>query len=515
MEFFSPPLAYPNSVTISSPMVLSLWLNSTTNSVLLLTGALHEQLSSQSRLDLVNNTKSITLTKGLAGYSLVFDFSSPLAVLSSFSVGVRITPISGANVTLFWGSPKTPSTAVLSLSGYESLGASNPLVVLGGIPPKPTSSFDLNSTYPNNIVFFQASVISAFGTSDIRNVSLTVLDPLSNIVKSDRMDLVQQQNQGFYTYTANWAFLPNATVGTYQVNIAIFDQQNYSAFTFNSVATFGLSRQTIFTRALNLIPYFGLGLGGLVVGAVAYRRNKTRKSYLVPFDFFNSLTGGELEGGSVVTVEGNTGSGKTLLTEQLMYEDLKKGRPCVFVSTGDFPSNVRNGMKSMGLDVTGYEENGQLTFVDGYSSEAGQQSPEKFSIPALGDLTTVGMKISSSLPSESFKGGSLYFDSLTPLASKAKPESLVSFVQSVGARVKGMGGKAFFTVGPSVDALVQKQLEEMADCVVQMEAFEESGVRKSRLRIAKLRARRHQQGWVIYTIEEGRGIIFYSKKARS
>ena len=77
-----------------------------------------------------------------------------------------------------------------------------------------------------------------------------------------------------------------------------------------------------------------------------------------------------------------------------------------------------------------------------------------------------------------------------------------------------MGGKAFFTLGPSVDPVVQKQLEEMADCVVQMEAFEEGGVRKSRLRVSKLRSRRHQQGWVIYTIEEGKGIIFYSKNPK-
>lgn len=246
-----------------------------------------------------------------------------------------------------------------------------------------------------------------------------------------------------------------------------------------------------------------------------YRQRKTKRSYLVPFDYFNTLTGGEIDRGTVITVEGNTGAGKTLLSEQLMYEDLRNGRPCVFVATGDFPSNIRANMRSMGLDVSGYEQSGLLTFVDGYSSEAGQESREKFFVPSLGDLTTFGVKISSSLPQESFKGGSLYFDSLTPLASKTKPESIVSFVQSLGARVKGMGGRAFFTVGPSVDGVVHKQLEEMADCVVQMEAFEERGVRKSRLRIAKFRARRYQQGWVIYSIEDGKGIIFYSKKPRS
>ncbi len=127
-------------------------------------------------------------------------------------------------------------------------------------------------------------------------------------------------------------------------------------------------------------------------------------------------------------------------------------------------------MKTLGFDVSGYEQNGLLTFVDGYSAEAGQESREKISIPSLGDLTTLGIKITSALPSPSFKGGSLYFDSLTPLASKAKPESIV--------------------------------------------AFEESGSRKRRLRIAKFRARKHQEGWALFTIEDGKGIIFYSKKPK-
>src|SRR5207253_8333696 len=100
------------------------------------------------------------------------------------------------------------------------------------------------------------------------------------------------------------------------------------------------------------------------------------------------------------------------------------GRPCIFVSTSDFPSNVRSGMKSMGLDVKGYEQSGLLTFVDGYSAEAGQESTEKFSVPSIGDLTTLGMKISSSLLPQRSKGTSLYFDSLVPLASKTKPESI-------------------------------------------------------------------------------------------
>ncbi|HEX4921139.1 MAG TPA: RAD55 family ATPase, partial [Candidatus Bathyarchaeia archaeon] len=305
----------------------------------------------------------------------------------------------------------------------------------------------------------------------------------------------------------------NSTQGTYQIWIDVIDSQNNVAFSFRGPASFGLVPPGYIPFPYNLWPYFTLG-GGVALGGVFFYRRRRGKNYLVPFEHFNSLTGGGLPGGTVVDVEGNTGSGKSILLEQLMGEDLRAGKPCVYVSTGDFPNNIRINMKSMGYDVSGYEANGQLTFVDGYSSEAGQESREKVAVPSLGDLTTLGIKITSVLPSPDFKGGSLYFDSLTPLASKAKPESIVSFVQSVGARVKGLHGKAFFVLGLGIDGAVQRQLEDSADCIVQMEAFEESGTRKRRLRIAKFRARGHQEGWALFTIEGGKGIIFYSKKPR-
>jgi len=54
-------------------------------------------------------------------------------------------------------------------------------------------------------------------------------------------------------------------------------------------------------------------------------------------------------------VEGNIGAGKTLLTEQLMYDDLRAGRPCVFVSTADFPAKIRSGLHSLDSETDPYE----------------------------------------------------------------------------------------------------------------------------------------------------------------
>src|SRR5207249_4723073 len=159
------------------------------------------------------------------------------------------------------------------------------------------------------------------------------------------------------------------------------------------ISAFGLLPPGYVPFPYSLIPYIvvaGVAASGGSGGAMLYRRRR-RKSYLIPFDHFSTMTGGGLDGGTVVAVEGNTGSGKTLLLEQLMAEDLRNGRPCVFVSTGDFPNSIRTNMKTMGVDVSGYEQNGLLTFVDGYSAEAGQESREKVFVPSIGDLTTLGI----------------------------------------------------------------------------------------------------------------------------
>ncbi len=521
--YFSHPLTLlASGVTIFSPMVFRLWLDSNVSNVdVLLEGTFHEKSGNYCCNNLTSVSQQRLQNRTLAPVDFTFSLQShPLLPYAQVAVSFRIpNPLPGVLVRVFYDSVSTPSSVVLRMSNYLKLDDPNKVDVLDNPLLHPATSFRINSTIPNtnNVVNFQAAVRSAFGILDVRRVNMTIVGPDTLPVRGATnltMSLVSQTQDQPYIYFYPWQFLYNATEGLYLVYLDIIDSQNSVAFSFRGPTNFILTRG--FFVPPSLLPYFaagGIGGSGLVGGLLYYRRRKA-KSYLVPFDYFNTLTGGELDGGTVVSIEGNTGSGKTLLSEQLMYEDLKKGRHCVFVATADFPLNIRNSMNTMGLDVSGFEKTGLLTFVDGYSSEAGQESREKFSIPSLGDLTTLGIKITSSLPSDSFKGGSLYFDSLTPLTSKTKPESIVSFVQSVGARVKGMSGKAFFTVGPSIGGAVQRQLEELADCVVQMEAFEERGIRKSRLRIAKYRARQHQQGWVIYTIEEGKGLIFYSKKPR-
>jgi len=511
-----------SSATILGQSTFSVWTEWTgnkTSTAPLLTGVFSYRLPGQIWTNVSSTPQAIS--SGFGPQHLNLTLPTPHTdLLEGTSLAIQVVATSvprHSNVTLDWGSGSAPSYVVLPLSGYASLFQ----ISILNRDEIPTTYFSVNATPGNNVVLVKVLVNSAFGCSDVSNVNMTIVDPLSRpAVGASNRDMQQSPpcptGQNPFEFIAAWTYPSTAAQATYQVWVDIVDIQGNVAYSYRGPASFGLVPPGFIPPPYNLIPYLAVaGIGGVgAVAGVLYYRKRRGKSYLAPFAHFNTLTGGEMDGGTV-SIEGNTGSGKTILSEQLMFEDLKRGRPCIFVSTSDFPSNVRSGMKSMGLDVKGYEQSGLLTFVDGYSAEAGQESTEKFSVPSIGDLTTLGMKISSSLPPQRSKGTSLYFDSLVPLASKTKPESIVSFVQSVGAKMKGIGGKAVFTLGPSVDPMVQKQLEDMSDCVVQMEAFEERGVRRRRLKIAKLRARRHQEGWSVFAIEDGKGIIFYSKKPKT
>ena len=515
---FGFPVPLQSPATINGPLILSFWIDGRFNSSVqaFVQGTFSYRFPGQSNWANTNLTQRVF--PGMTNANITLNIS-PTFLIEQTSIAIEVSATSiprNATVILNWGTINAPSLVVLPMSTYMNLFPPN-TVSIQDRSANPTTYFYLNAAPPNNLVIAKIFVLSALGMTDILRINMTIIDPNLKPVKGATNETMQPATQTSpYEFIAAWSYPTNATQGTYQIWIDIIDSETNVGYSFRGPATFGVVPPGFIPFPYNLFPYFivaGVGAAGGVGGAVFYRR-KRRKSYLIPFDHFSSLTGGELNGGTAVTVEGNTGSGKSLLLEQLMAEDLRSGRPCVFVTTGDFPSNIRANMKTLGFDISGYEQSGLLTFVDGYSAEAGQESREKISIPSLGDLTTLGIKITSALPSPSFKGGSLYFDSLTPLASKAKPESLVSFVQSVGAKVKGLSGKAFFTVGLGVDVGVQRQLEDTADCIVQMEAFEEAGIRKRRLRIAKFRARKHQEGWALFTIEDGKGIIFYSKKPR-
>jgi len=237
---------------------------------------------------------------------------------------------------------------------------------------------------------------------------------------------------------------------------------------------------------------------------------RTRRLKPSSFEYFNTLVPEGVPTSSVIMVSGGSGSGKTVLLEHLVNESLRMNRSSVFITNADFPSKIRKNMADLGISSESSKNQARLVFIDCYSGTAGQPTTEEHFVSSPTDLTTLGIKISICLESLG-SDTDVFLDSLTPLFTMLKADFIVTFVHSIGARVKGANGRFFFTVGTGVEEDVLVKLEGTSDGVVEIETYEEKGVRRRRLRVKKMRGR-YVDRWVQFSVEPSKGMVFYARK---
>src|SRR5207245_11799875 len=86
-------------------------------------------------------------------------------------------------------------------------------------------------------------------------------------------------------------------------------------------------------------------------------------------------------------------TGKNTMIVQMVVEALKKGKDVVYAALDDFPDNIRESMRIMGVDPRKYETEGRrrLVFIDCYSFLVGVRSKELYSVAPqlLSDLSII------------------------------------------------------------------------------------------------------------------------------
>lgn len=252
---------------------------------------------------------------------------------------------------------------------------------------------------------------------------------------------------------------------------------------------------------LVLIPLATAGL--LVV-------KRSRRLKPLSFEYFNTLVPEGIPASSVIMVSGGPGSGTTVLLEHLVNESFRMNRSCIFITNTDFPYKIRKDMADLGIGGESQKNYARLVFIDCYSGTAGQPSTEEHFVSSPTDLTTLGVKISISLENLG-SDTDVFLDSLAPLFTMLKPDFIVTFVHSIGAKVKGASGRFFFTVGAGVEEEVLVKLEGTSDGVIEVETYEEKGVQRRRLRVKKMRGR-YVDKRVQFSVQPRKGIVFYARK---
>ncbi|UCG95708.1 MAG: Flp pilus assembly complex ATPase component TadA [archaeon] len=85
----------------------------------------------------------------------------------------------------------------------------------------------------------------------------------------------------------------------------------------------------------------------------------------------DSLLEGGIMKNSMILVTGGTGTGKTILCLQFLWEGLQKGEPCVYLSLEEDPDDIKADARQFGWDLEKYEEKGlfRIMFHDPFETD--------------------------------------------------------------------------------------------------------------------------------------------------
>jgi KaiC/GvpD/RAD55 family RecA-like ATPase len=243
----------------------------------------------------------------------------------------------------------------------------------------------------------------------------------------------------------------------------------------------------------------------LSAGFMWTRRNGAKK--FRGFEYFNEITNGGIPDSFSVLITGGPGSGKSMICQELAHTFLTQKKSCLYVTYDCFPDEVRDNLGKFHNEISTYEAEKKLLFMDCFSATSKNKDREYYlgQSFSLADLGIVLSEATNDLgPSPK-----IVLDSITPLITHVEPLKVIEFLQDRGARIKGVSGTFIFTIGKAtIKPNLANRLEETVDCIIELDESTDKGKTVRRLRVKKMRGKKTSDKWVRYEIDPKKGIVF-------
>jgi KaiC/GvpD/RAD55 family RecA-like ATPase len=265
----------------------------------------------------------------------------------------------------------------------------------------------------------------------------------------------------------------------------------------------------IATSPLSYWPFVVAGIVAILGGIVTVRRFD---SSLEGFQHLEQVMGGPPPRGASILLLGDAGSGKTILSYQLLHDELESGRLCALLSYDAFPEDVQARMTEFGWDIISHLRKGRLKIIDCYSGLAGQGEG---AIKDPSDLTELNIQITSFIAKA--KGGpvTVLLDSLTPIFNGVDEKQAINFIQTLSAKVKKTGGLFIETASKgAIPDDASAKLKTMADGVIELGIVRSRGKSHRFLTVPKMERRRISSDTVSFQIDRTRGFVFRVSRFR-
>ncbi|MEM4473182.1 MAG: KaiC domain-containing protein [Archaeoglobaceae archaeon] len=214
---------------------------------------------------------------------------------------------------------------------------------------------------------------------------------------------------------------------------------------------------------------------------------------------------------SVVLLSGGPGTGKTIFSQQFLWNGLKVGESGVYVALEEHPVQVRQNMSSFGWNVKNFEEQGKFALIDAFTAGVGKAKEfEKYIVQDLNDVREVMDVMRQAIKDVDAKR--VVVDSVTTLYIN-RPAMARSIILQLKRVLAGLGCTSIFVSQISVGerGFGGPGVEHGVDGIIRLDLDEIDGELKRSLIVWKMRGTKHSMQRHIFEITS-EGIVVYPNR---
>ncbi|NJE85529.1 KaiC domain-containing protein [Thermococcus sp. CX2] len=224
---------------------------------------------------------------------------------------------------------------------------------------------------------------------------------------------------------------------------------------------------------------------------------------------------GVLHGGiperNVVLLSGGPGTGKSIFSQQFLWNGLQNGEPGIYVALEEHPVQVRQNMANFGWDVRKYEEEGLFAMIDAFTAGIGKSKEyEKYIVHDLTDIREFIDVLRTAIKDIGAKR--VIIDSVTTLYIN-KPAVARSVVMQLKRVLAGLGVTSILVSQISVGerGFGGPGVEHGVDGIIRLDLDEIDGELKRSLIVWKMRGTSHSMRRHPFEITD-KGIVVHPDK---
>ena len=205
----------------------------------------------------------------------------------------------------------------------------------------------------------------------------------------------------------------------------------------------------------------------------------------------DDLLNGGIPERHVVLISGGPGTGKTIFSQQFIWNGLKNGEAGIYVSLEEHPVQIRKNMKQFGWDVSEYEKDGKFVIIDAFTGGIGSSSEyERYVVKDINDTRELMDVLRRAIKESNAKR--VVVDSITTLYL-SKPVSARMIVFQLKKLLAGLGCTSLFVSQVSVTerGFGGPGVEHGVDGIIRLDLDEIEGELQRTLVIWKMRGTSH------------------------